>query len=137
MGTGDGQQNRAFLNGIRGVTTGMADAVPVMIDSSGQLGTVSSSSRFKKEVAAMGRASSSLLALRPVTFRYRQQPVAGRQPLQFGLIAEEVAEVFPELVIYSRDGQPETVKYHLLSSLLLNELQKQNRRIRRRGGYSP
>ena len=81
----------------------------------------------------MGSASGSLLALRPVTFRYRQEPVAGGQPLQFGLIAEEVAEVFPELVIYDQEGQPETVKYHLLSSLLLNEVQKQDRRIQLQG----
>ena len=81
----------------------------------------------------MGQTSSSLLALQPVTFKYRQEPVAGEQPVQFGLIAEDVAEVFPELVIYDRDGQPETVKYHLLSSLLLNELQRQNRWIRVQG----
>ena len=78
----------------------------------------------------MGSASGSLLSLRPVTFKYRQEPVAGGQPRQFGLVAEEVAEVFPELVIYDREGLPETVKYHLLSSLLLNEVQKQDRRIR-------
>ncbi len=77
----------------------------------------------------MGEASEKLLALRPVTFKYKQEPVEGTQPLQFGLIAEEVAEVLPDLVIYDEEGRPETVRYHLLSSMLLNELQKQQRQI--------
>jgi hypothetical protein len=127
VGTGSGQQNRTFINGIRGVTTGLADAVPVLIDSAGQLGTVSSSRRYKKEIEDMGDASSQLLGLRPVTFKYRQEPVQGEQPLQFGLIAEEVAAVLPELVVYDAEHRPETVRYHLLSSMLLNELQKQAR----------
>ncbi len=124
VGTGTRQQNRTFVNGIRGVTTGVADAVGVMIDSSGQLGTVSSSRRTKEDVRDMAEASERLLALRPVTFRYRKEFAGGEKPIQFGLIAEEVAEVFPELVVYNQQGEPETVKYHLLSSLLLNELQK-------------
>ena len=73
----------------------------------------------------MGTVSERLLALRPVTFRYKKATKEGEQPLQFGLIAEEVAEVFPELVVFDDEGQPETVKYHLLTSMLLNELQKQ------------
>lgn len=127
VGTGIREQNRTFINGIRGVTTDLTDAVPVLIDSAGQLGTVSSSRRFKKEIENMGDASARLLELRPVTFRYRQEPLAGEQPLQFGLIAEEVAAVLPELVVYDREGHPETVRYHLLASMLLNELQNQAR----------
>jgi hypothetical protein len=64
------------------------------------------------------------LQLRPVTFRYKQPDAADEQPIQYGLIAEEVAEVFPELVVPNEDGQPETVAYHLLPALLLNEVQK-------------
>ena len=64
--------------------------------------------------------------MRPVTFHYKGQYVDGSQPLEFGLIAEEVAETFPELVAYDKNGQPETVKYRLLSVLLLNELKKQD-----------
>ena len=75
----------------------------------------------------MGEASEGLLALRPVTFKYKQEPVEGSQPLQFGLIAEEVAEFLPDLVVYDEEGRPETVRYHLLSSMLLNELKKQHR----------
>ena len=125
VGSGFGEQNRAFINGIRGVTTGIADAVPVLIDSAGQLGTISSSRRFKKEIEDMGEASTHLLDLRPVTFRYRQDSMQGVQPLQFGLIAEEVATILPELVVYDAENRPETVRYHLLASMLLNELQKQ------------
>jgi hypothetical protein len=72
----------------------------------------------------MESVSERLLGLRPVTFRYRREFADGLQPIQFGLIAEEVAEVFPELVVHNDRGEPETVKYQLLSSLLLNELQK-------------
>ena len=72
----------------------------------------------------MGTVSERLLALRPVTFRFKKSLVDGESPVQFGLIAEEVEEVFPELVVYDSEGRPKSVKYHLLSSLLLNELQK-------------
>jgi hypothetical protein len=122
-------QTRAFVAGIRGVTTGNANAVNVVIDSSGQLGTVSSSRRYKQDIDDMGLASDRLLQLRPVTFRYKKPYETGEKPQEFGLIAEEVAEVFPELVVCNEENQPETVKYRLLSSLLLNELQKQNRTL--------
>ncbi|MFB3105919.1 MAG: tail fiber domain-containing protein, partial [Pseudomonadales bacterium] len=118
-------QTRAFIGGIRGKTTGFTDAVAVLIDSAGQLGTVSSSRRYKEDIEDMAGASAGLLSLRPVTFRYKQAFENGNKPIQYGLIAEEVAEVFPELVVYNEDGEPETVKYRLLSTLLLNELQKQ------------
>jgi hypothetical protein len=118
-------QTRAFVAGIRGVTTGLSDAVSVLIDSNGQLGTTSSSRRYKEDIHDMGTASERLLQLRPVSFRYIEAYADNEKPLDYGLIAEEVAEVFPELVVYNENRQPETVKYRLLSSLLLNELQKQ------------
>ena len=71
------------------------------------------------------RGATGLLALRPVTFRYKKESADGEKPIQFGLIAEEVAEVFPELVAFDQEGQPETVLYSLLTPRLLNELQKQ------------
>ena len=106
------------------------DAVSVVIDSQGQLGTVSSSRRFKEAIEEMGEVSEAILDLRPVTFRYKQRPVHGDNPLRYGLIAEEVREVFPELVALNPDGQPDAVLYRLLTPLLLNELQKQHRRQR-------
>ena len=119
-------QTRAFIAGIQGVTTGINDAVNVVIDSNGQLGTISSSRRYKEDINDMGSASDRLLQLHPVTFRYKESYANGEQPMDFGLIAEEVAEVFPDLVVFNAEGQPETVKYRLLSSLLLNEVQKQH-----------
>jgi hypothetical protein len=119
----------AFIAGVRGVTTGSADAIPVMIDSTGQLGTVSSSRRFKEDIRDMANASNRLLQLRPVTFRYTETFANGFKPVQFGLIAEEVAEVFPELAVRNASGGVDTVHYETLNVLLLNELQKQHQRI--------
>ena len=118
-------QTKTFVAGVHGVTTGGV-AIPVMIDASGQLGTVSSSVRFKEEVRDMGEATEGLLKLRPITFRYKAQP-EGRT--EFGLIAEEVEKVMPELVVCSPSGEAETVLYHEMPSMLLNELQKQQREI--------
>jgi hypothetical protein len=126
---GDADQTRAFIAGIRGTATGIGDALSVVIDSAGQLGTVSSSRRYKQDVSDMGASSSSVMDLRPVTFRHTKAYANGEKPIQYGLIAEEVAEVFPDLVVYNEEGQPETVKYHLLSVILLNELQQQEERI--------
>ena len=98
----------------------------VVVDSTGQLGTISSSARFKTDINDMDDASERLLALRPVTFQYRDAYADGSQPLEYGLIAEEVAEIFPELVVFGEEDRPETIKYRLLSSLLLNEVQKQH-----------
>ncbi len=122
---GSDPHSRAFIAGIRGVTTGNVDAVNVVIDSNGQLGTVSSSRRYKEDITEMAMASEPLLNLRPVTFRYKEPYDNGEKPIQYGLIAEEVAEQFPDLVVFDEEGQAETVKYQLLSVLLLNELKKQ------------
>jgi len=123
-----GTQTRTFVSGIRGVTTGSTNGIAVLIDSNGQLGTVSSSHRFKTAIQDMDAASSPLLKLRPVTFQYRPE-LDPSGSLQYGLIAEEVERVMPDLVAYGQDGKPESVKYHLLAALLLNELQKQAQEI--------
>jgi hypothetical protein len=129
-GAGDNQQNRTFVAGIRGITTENADAVAVVIDSTGQLGTVSSSREVKQDLQEVGELSRRLLDLRPVAFRYKVHAAADPEtPLEYGLIAEEVADVFPELVVLDADGRPQTVKYHLLSALLLNELQRTEREL--------
>ena len=119
-----GVHTSTFLAGVRGVTTANANAIPVLVDSAGQLGTVSSSRRFKEEIEDMCDRTERLLALRPVVFRFKPDVQAGERPLEYGLIAEEVAEVFPELVVNDGSGKPFTVKYHLLSAMLLNELEK-------------
>lgn len=124
-----GTQTSFFAAGIRGVTTGINNAVPVYIDSNGQLGTVNSSRKFKEDIRDMGGISSGLMRLRPVTFRYRQPFANGSKPVQYGLIAEEVAEVYPDMVARSADGEIETVKYQVLDVMLLNEVQRQQTEI--------
>ena len=89
-------QTAAFIAGVRGRTTKNANAIPVVIDSAGQLGTVSSSRRFKNEIKPMDKASEAILALKPVTFHYKSDNTGTPQ---FGLIAEEVANVNPDLVV--------------------------------------
>jgi len=126
IGTG---QTRAFIAGIRDVTTGAADAVSVVVDSTGQLGTVSSSRRFKVDIADMGEASSTLMKLHPVTFHYKSDKNPKGRTLQYGLVAEDVANVAPGLVAHSADGKIETVYYQFLAPMLLNEYQKQQRTI--------
>ena len=128
MYLGNGQ-TKTVIAGIRGITTGAANAVPVVIDSNGQLGTVSSSIRFKEDIHDLADVSRRLLQLRPVTFRYTQAYSDGAKPIQYGLIAEEVAEVFPELAVRGADGQVETVHYETLNVLLLNELQQQAKNL--------
>jgi hypothetical protein len=122
-------QTRAFIAGIRGRTTGLQNAIAVVIDSNGQLGTVSSSQRYKEDIRDMAEASRGLLQLRPVIYRYKQAYADGSKPLDYGLIAEEVAAVYPDLVVYDGAGRAETVQYHKLTPLLLNEVQKQHQRI--------
>jgi len=115
---------KTFLAGVRGITTDAADTVTVVIDSNGQLGTLNSSERFKKDIQDMDGASRRLLELRPVTYHYKQASEDGKNPLEYGLIAEEVAQVYPDLVVHGRDGKIETVQYQKLTPMLLNELQR-------------
>src|SRR5882762_1811928 len=125
----DGVQTRTFITGIRGVTTGSTTGVAVLIDTNGQLGTVSSSRRVKDDIADMGEASSALMKLRPVTFHYKSDKNPKGRTLQYGLVAEEVAKAAPGLVARSADGKIETVYYQFLAPMLLNEYQKQQRTI--------
>lgn len=125
-----GTQSSFFAAGVSGVTTGASGAVPVVIDSNGQLGTMSSSMRLKEDIQDMGEASSRLLSLRPVTFRYKRAYTDGSKPVDYGLIAEEVADVYPDLVVRDKDGRIQTVQYQKLTPMLLNEVQKQAAQIR-------
>jgi hypothetical protein len=116
---------RCFIKGISGVVTALP-AVTVLVDANGQLGTVSSSARFKSNIADMADSSSFIYDLRPVTFTYNAD---ADQHAQVGLIAEEVEKVAPEMVIYDEEGLPFTVRYEMLSPLLLNEVQKLERKV--------
>ena len=119
-------QTRAFMAGVFGTTTGHPTTLLVQVDQNGQLGTAASSRRYKQDIEDMGAITDRIFSLRPVTFHYKVHPDG---PTHFGLIAEEVDEVMPELVVRGRDGQIETVAYQDLTPMLLNEVQKQRREI--------
>ena len=123
----NGTHVKAWFAGIRGVTTGVADAVPVLVDSADQLGVTSSSRRFKENIRDMADDSHGLMKLRPVTFTYKTDT---DKKLQYGLIAEEVDEHMPRLVVHDKEGDIFSVKYHEMPSLLLNELQKLAKRVK-------
>ena len=115
-------QVAAFIQGIFG-TAVQGTGIEVFVDANGQLGTVVSSERFKHDIQDMGVQSEDIYKLRPVTFIYNNDI---SNTIQYGLIAEEVDESFPALVVQDEEGKPYTVRYHLLPQLLLNELQKLN-----------
>jgi hypothetical protein len=112
-----------FIGNIREVTTANGNAIPVLIDSAGQLGTASSSRWSKKEIKAMAKTSESILSLEPVTFRYKSDSTATPQ---FGLIAEEVAKVNPDLVVRDNNREIYTVRYDAVNVMLLNEFLKEH-----------
>ena len=118
--------NSCFIGNIRFVTTANDDAIPVVIDSAGQLGNASSSARFKTEIKPMDEASEAVLALTPVTFHYKN---SSKATLQFGLIAEEVAKVNPDLVVRDKNGDIYTVRYDAVNAMLLNEFLKEHRKV--------
>jgi hypothetical protein len=108
---------------VFGATTISGTTAPVIVSNTGQLGTMSSSRRFKKEIKPMDKASESLLALKPVTFHYKTD--TANTP-QFGLIAEEVASINPDLVIRNEKGEIYTVRYDAVNAMLLNEFLKEH-----------
>lgn len=125
-----GQQTHTYLAGVSGATIGGV-ASQVLVDANGQLGTTSSSRRFKQDIRPLDSAINGLMALRPVSFHYRRSVVHGTNPLQFGLIAEQVAKVYPNLVVRGQDGWASAVAYQELPALLLAQAQRQQTQIAR------
>jgi trimeric autotransporter adhesin len=123
--SGLNEDNSCFISNIFGAPVG-GDAVPVLIDSTAKLGTFTSSRRFKKEIKPMEKVSEAILSLKPVAFHYKSD---NTNTAQFGLIAEEVAEVNPDLVIRDKEGKPYTVRYDAVNAMLLNEFLKQHRTL--------
>jgi hypothetical protein len=119
-------QQATYIAGISGKTATAGAAV--FVTASGKLGTVTSSRRFKKDIADMNAASEALLALRPVTFRYKPELDKDGIP-QYGLVAEEVAEVNPDLVLRDENGEIYTVRYEAVNAMLLNEFLKEHRKV--------
>src|SRR6266566_1717506 len=121
-----GTQTATFIAGIRGVA--IAGGQPVAVSASGQLGIRASAARFKENIKPMDKASEVILSLRPVTFRYKKELDPKGVP-QFGLVAEEVANVTPDLVTTDEEGRPFTVRYDEVNAMLLNEFLKEHRRV--------
>ena len=119
-----GTQNATYIAGISGVT--VPTGVAVIVDSSGHLGTTTSSARFKDEIKPMDNTSEAILALQPVTFRYKHELDPEGIP-QFGLVAEDVEKVNPDLVARDEQGKPYTVRYEAVNAMLLNEFLKEHK----------
>ena len=121
-----GTQNATFIVGIRGAT--VPSGVGVIVGPNHQLGTVQSSKRFKEAIKPMDKASEAILALKPVTFRYKKELDPDKIP-QFGLIAEEVEKVNPDLVARDEEGKIMSVRYEAVNAMLLNEFLKEHQRV--------
>jgi hypothetical protein len=121
-----GSQTNAFMAGIYNAT--VVKGIGIVVDASGHLGTKGSSERFKDAIKPMDKASETLLALKPVTFHYKKELDPEGVP-QFGLIAEEVAKVNPDLVARDANGKIYTVRYEAVNAMLLNEFLKEHRQV--------
>jgi hypothetical protein len=121
-----GTQTNAYIAGIFPVS--VPNGLGVVVDSTGHLGTVASSQRFKDAIKPMDKASEAILALKPVTFHYKKELDPEGIP-QFGLVAEEVEKVNPDLVARDADGKVYTVRYEAVNAMLLNEFLKEHRKV--------
>jgi hypothetical protein len=121
-----GESNTCYIASIWGQTS--VDALPVLINSSNKLGTLTSSKRFKEGICPMDKASEAIFALQPVAFHYKKEIDPARR-LQFGLVAEEVEKVSPDLIVHDKEGKPYSVRYDQLNAMLLNEFLKEHRKV--------
>jgi hypothetical protein len=123
-----GNQNidATYIHGISGATA--SGGAAVFINSDGKLGTMTSSARFKDEIKAIGNDSEAIYALKPVSFRYKAE-IEPMRPLNFGLIAEDVEAVNPDLVVRDKEGKPYSVRYDQVNAMLLNEFLKEHRKV--------
>jgi predicted ribosome quality control (RQC) complex YloA/Tae2 family protein len=124
----EGTQTHAYLAGV--YQTNIANGLVVKVDSSGHLGTVGSSERFKDSIKPMDKASEAILALKPVTFHYKKEFDPEGIP-QFGLVAEQVEKVNPDLVIRDAKGEVYSVRYEAVNAMLLNEFLKEHRKTQK------
>jgi hypothetical protein len=120
-----GTQTATYIAGVSGVAvTGR----PVFVNSNGQLGVPPSSRRFKQDVKPMDNSSERILLLKPVTFHYKKE-LDPEGALQFGLVAEDVGKVNPDLVVRDKEGKPYTVRYDAVNAMLLNEFLKEHKKV--------
>ena len=123
---GSTEQTKCYIGGIRGRTTDAADAITVLISSTGQLGTVFSSKRVKENIVPVDQETAEKMAMiNIVTFSYISDKT---HKIQYGAIAEEVFEIFSELIVYNKDGEIETIQYHQFVPLLIKYAQLQNQK---------
>jgi len=115
-----------YVGQIFGQPVDPATAVPVFVDTNGKLGTAFSSRRFKHDIKPMDKTSEAIMALKPVTFHYKSD---AKGTPQYGLIAEEAAEVNPDLVVRDKNGELLTVRYDAVNAMLLNEFLKEHREV--------
>jgi len=120
--------NTCFIGNIFGVTS--SGGAAVFINSAGQLGTATSSRRFKEDIKPMNKASEALFALEPVTFRYKKE-IDSAGTSQFGLVAEQVEEINPDLVVRDKNGKPYSVRYDQVNAMVLNEFLKEHRKTQK------
>src|SRR4051794_5731289 len=118
-------QTRTFIDGISGTAV---SGSAVVVNANGQLGVTASSRRFKEEIKPMEGTSEALFALKPVTFRYKPE-IESTRPTGFGLVAEDVDKINPDLVIRDREGRPYSVRYDQVNAMLLNEFLKEHRKV--------
>ncbi len=122
----DGETGVCYIGSIFGQTS--SGGTPVYINSAGKLGTTTSSRRFKEDIKLMNDASEALFALKPVTFRYKKEIDPKGLP-QFGLVAEDVEKVNPDLVVRDKEGKVNTVRYDQINAMLLNEFLKEHKKV--------
>jgi trimeric autotransporter adhesin len=121
-----GESDACYIRSIFGQRS--VNGIPVLINSSNKLGTTTSSRQFKEDIRPIDKVSEALFALKPVTFRYKKEiDPAGTS--HFGLVAEDVEKVNPELVVRDQEGKPYTVRYDQVNAMLLNEFLKQHRKV--------
>jgi hypothetical protein len=123
---GNDVADSCYIGNIFGATSSGGNAV--FVNSNGRLGSIQSSRRFKDEIKPMDKASEALLALKPVTFRYKKEIDPQGIP-QFGLVAEDVEKVNPDLVVRDKEGKPYSVRYEQVNAMLLNEFLKEHRTV--------
>ena len=128
--SGENVDNTCYISNIFDVTSSGGTAV--FIGSNGKLGTLTSSARFKDQIKPMDKASEGILALKPVTFRYKKE-IDPKSIPQFGLVAEEVEKVSPDLVVRDKEGKPYSVRYDQVNAMLLNEFLKEHRTVQQQG----
>ena len=125
---GNNVDNSCYIGNIFNSTS--SGGIAVFVNPNGRLGTMTSSARFKEDINPMNHASDALYALKPITFRYKKKvDPEGTSAMQFGLVAEDVEKVNPDLVVRDKEGKPYSVRYDQVNAMLLNEFLKEHRTV--------